>query len=560
MFTGRKIYQRLLKIYTNSGKPVIVDGKPIIKENDPSDPDYIPPVLDPKECGESPIPPPDTTTTSSTTTTTNAPLPPPLDCNLLITTYGMDCNNLLTNRIKFVVGLPVTSITVEVHYNNNIINVFEDIPVFNGEAYFLLPKSVIGLVTFVVRALSCNRTYVFNIACPTTTTSTSTTTNTTSTTTTSTTSSTTTTTLATTTTTTTTTTSSTTTTTSGTPTSSTTTSTASNCNAVFAIDMTTACDGSNNYAVLLTKLSGTATNIEYGYSLTNNILNVVAWQSSSFLSLPGNGTTKYIFVRYNTGFSCTQFIATSNINCTGSTSSTSSTSTTTNSGCAGSVLINSVGAVSNTQLNAVLTSGLSSFNWKVKQSGTTVDSGSQTLLTNPQVVNLGSILLGIGITYEFFTYGNFCSDGVGTSFVWNPASTTTTTTTTSSSTTTTLPGTTTTTTSSTTTTTVASGCAGGVPDWRYNGQAGTEIPYASFEDAESAACFAGLGCTGYLSSAIMGATFYTDRTIQSGCDPGPCIVLPTGYYWIYPLADVDDVYVVHVTSGVIDQISANPCA
>lgn len=570
MFTGKKIYQRLQQVYKSTGQPVYVDGLPVIKPNVNSDPDYIPPVLDLINCSNTP-PPVDPTTTTTTTSSTSTTTAIPVNCDDILYNYGSDCNySDLYNRIEFRVGLPVDYVTVEVRYNKQLVDIFENLEVVGERVYFNLAKNVTGFVEFTISSGNCSRTFIGNIFCTTTTstTSTSTSTTTTTTTTSTTTSSTTTSTSSTT--------SSSTTSSSTTTTTSTSSTTISQCTATFVIQSTTPCaeDNSGTYAVLLEQSGGgVVTNIQYGASEINNVLTVTNWQNSGFLILDGDGITKYIFVRYGTSQQCRQLIAPTTVNCTGttststtSTSSTSSTtsgspttttssttttvftptttttSTTTSSsttlGCAGSATINSVTVPTNVQILANITTALSNINWKVKLSGSTLAGNAQAVTSNPQTINLSSITLTDGVTYQLFIFGDNCLDGTGFDFVWNNVTTTTTSTTTSG----------------------GAGCSGVAIEWRYNGQAGLDgLPYASEADALSASCFAGSGCTGYVNSPTVGQTFYKDKDPSASCTFNGCSVLPTGWYWIYPLADINDVYIVHVVDGVIDDVTANPC-
>lgn len=668
-FTGYKIFQQLQLRYKGSKELV---EPPVIKNNVIGDPDYIAPIWAPEECRDATTNPQQTTSTSSSTSTSTTQLPPPIDCNTLVIQYGYDCSSPTLNTVTFILGaagVNVNSINVEVHLNNNIIDVKENVPVIGGKASFTVPKSALGDVIFVVRGNACKQEFPAFLDCPastttsTTSTTTTTTTTSTTTTTTTTTSTTSTSTTSTSTTSTTTTSTSTSTTSTSSTTSSTSTTTQTTCTATWGFDQITPCGTDGLYAVMIGQTGGTAANIQYGVSNTNNPNTVSNWQSSNFIILEGDGLNKYVFVRYNTP-NCTQLVGVANRNCTGVTSSTStttssggcpgtvgidvvipnsnsqlsfdlsptsisgllnykvkignntlevgtftkgnnpniinlasillgegityqlyvfanncgdgtgkdfvwnsgttsstttttvgvtsstttttfigttsSTTTTTVSGCAGSVTINTVIPPNANQLNVNFTSALANINWKVKLSGSTLAGGSFPRVGSNQLINLSTITLGAGTTYQLFLFGDGCTDGIGFNFVWNPSSTTTS--------------------STTTTTTGGSGCSGVSAQWRYNGQASTPAtPYASEADALSAACFGGAGCTGYVNGATIGQTFYIDKNPATSCTFSGCTVLPTGWYWIYPLVDANDVYVVHVTNGVIDSVTPNHC-
>jgi hypothetical protein len=672
-FTGYQRFQQLQLRYKGSKEFV---QPPVIKNNIVGDPDYIVPIWKPEVCVDGTTKPQQTTSTSSSSTSSTTIQPSTLDCNDLVLNYGYDCSAPTLNTITFTIGLNISWISVEVHKNNNIIDVKENVPVIGGKASFTVPKTASYEVIFVVRGTvqgnpQCRIEFPALIDCtPSTTTSTTSTTTTTTTTSTSTTSTSTTSTTSTSTSTTSTTstsTSTTSTTSTSSTTSSTSTTTANNCTATWSFLQLTPCGEDGSYAAMVQQDGGAASNITYGASNTNNPQTVSVWQSSNFVILDGDGLNKYVFVRYTNGVGgqCTQLVNVANRNCTGTTSSststttsgggcpgnipidvtiplnntqisfdlgaagitgllnykvklgsstletgtftrgsnpnlitlstmllgegityrlhvfasgcgdgtgkdfvwnpsttsssttttvgvtsstttttfvgtTSSTTTTTVSGCAGSITTNSVIPPNANQLNVNFTSSLANINWKVKLSGSTLAGGNFPRVGSNQTINLSTITLGAGTTYQLFLFGDGCTDGVGTNFVWNPASTTTS--------------------STTTTTTGAGGCSGVTIAWRYNGQASTPAtPYANQADALSAACFGGAGCTGYLNSPTIGQTFYIDKNPASSCTFSGCTTLPTGWYWIYPLSNSNDVYVVHVTSGVIDDVTANPC-
>lgn len=334
----------------------------------------------------------------------------------------------------------------------------------------------------------------------------------------------------------------------------------------------TPCAEDGTYGLIINQTGGFATNIEYGVSTSNNS-NLAVWSPNDFLILDGDGVTRYLFVRYGVNPKCIYPVGTTSKNCTGATTTTTTTTsstttttpyvgtstttttsapttttttttsstTTTTTGCAGAVNINSITVPKNNQLSVNVSTALSSFNWKVKLNGTTLAGGSVNYNGNPQLIDLTSINFGNGTVYRLFTFGDGCSDGIGRDFSWNGVNSTTTS-------------------STTTTTSGNTGCSGVTAPWRYNGQAGSNgTPYAFKNDALFAACFGGSGCTGYVNSPTVGQTFYKDKNPANNCTFNGCSVLPTGWYWIYPLSNVNDVYIIHVVNGVIDDVTANPC-
>lgn len=115
------------------------------------------------------------------------------------------------------------------------------------------------------------------------------------------------------------------------------------------------------------------------------------------------------------------------------------------------------------------------------------------------------------------------------------------------------------TTTSTTTNNITDGCDpnyGMLIRWRM--KSSTKAPYPTYQEAYDASCFSGVGCDGRVLNISIGETIYTVK--NSGLTYCvDCRVLPTGYYWIYPPNDTNNVYVIHVTDGVIDLLQSNYC-
>lgn len=518
MLTGIVSYTRLLKVNKYTQSPVLDEnGKVITKPNQISDSDYIKPFYSEELCPvkETNI---TTYTSTSTSTSTTTQQPPTDPCTVFVRTYGTACDNPYFNVVTIYMNKPTEFITVEVHKNNNIVGVFDNIPVIGGQASFKLDKSIIEFTTLIINDDECRVEFVANIGCGTIVTSTTTTTSTTSTTTTSTS------------------------TTTSSTTSSTSTTTIVVCNATFAISNQSGCALNNTFTIQIYNSNSTSpVNVTYGFSSSNNVNSVSNWQVSNTLTIPGDGVNYYIFVRYGNTGQCVNFAGVVNQTCgiavtsttttttTTTTTSTTSSTTTTTIGCNLSVTIDNVYTVSSNVIRATafITGTPQAFLYKLKLAGTIVASGFVTTLVAPNVyqITFDSYVMTNGATYQLFMHSPNCPEGTGFSFVYNSA-----------------------------------GCTDINEGWNYRYTATSGgAPFASLAAAQASACGTGFGCAGYLVSATMGSTFYTRRMPATNCAVGACDVLPTGYYWIYRDSDINDVYVIHVTNGIIDELVANPC-
>ena len=189
MFTGRVIYNNLMKVYKGTNIPVLDDtGRPIVKPNDINDEDYIAPIIDTERCKINNSTTTETTSTTSSTsssssTTTSLPV---INCDSFLLGSNLDCNNFSFNTVTLAIGIPTSFVTVEVHQNNNIVLLKENVPVIGNLASFNVPKAITGSVILKLISVECTREYTININCPNSTTSTTTTSTTSSTTSTST--------------------------------------------------------------------------------------------------------------------------------------------------------------------------------------------------------------------------------------------------------------------------------------------------------------------------------------------------------------------------------------
>lgn len=564
MFTGIVTYQRLLKVYKGTTNPVLdSNGLPVIKNNSVGDPDYIPPKIDLNLCG---TPITQTTNTSSTSSSTNTTTvaPPVVDCNDLVSdVYSVDCSSILYNVITFNIGTNAQYVTIEIHQNNNIVDIKENLLVVGGQVTFQLPKSNTGILTFVAYSINCRKEFSAAISCPTTTTSTtststsstSSTTSTSDTTSTTSTSSTSSSTSTTTslctgsvtigtvsgvtiafTTTTTTTTGTTTTTNTSTSSSTSTTTLAVGCNGTFTINPPSPCGG-GTYSVIVNKTSsGSLDNLEYGYSSTNSGGSVSNWQSSPFLIVTGDGLTKYIYVRYGATQECVQFVSSTIQDCSGTTSTTyttsSSTSTTTQGGniCDGkNVVINSLSIIDANHLNVILsTTGITFFRWRLYDNGFLVDQSTTNIGTNPYNI-FNTFTMVIGREYVFYAFPEGCSEGSPFTFTYNGED---------------------------------QRCTESSSPLRIAIDLRTDIatglPYTSQINAVLAACGASRGCVAYVNNLSVGQAVYMNTTFPD-CVSGGCNLAINGYYWAYAFNNQSYVVMIHITNGIIDVLSQVNC-
>lgn len=569
MFTGKVTYQRLLKVYKGTTNPVLdSNGSPVIKNNSVDDPDYISPRIDLVLCGN---PTTQTTNTSSTSSSTNTTtiIPPVVNCNDLVSdNYSVDCSSILYNTVTFNIGTNALYVTIEIHQNNNIVDIKENLLVIGGQVTFQLPKANTGVLTFVVYSLICRKEFNAAISCPTTTTSTTSTStsstssttstsNTTTGTSTSTSSSTSSSTGTTTSlcqgtinigtitgvtiaiSTTTTSTTNTTTQTTNTSTSSSTSSTTQpvGCNGTFTINSPSPC-GSGTFSVIVNKTSsGTLANLVYGYSNTNDPSTVTNWQSSNFLIVTGDGLTKYIFVKYGASSECQQFVSSVVKDCSGSSTTTntttSSTSTTTLGGnvCDGkNVIINSLTKVDANHLSVILTTvGITFFRWRLYDDGFLVDQSTTNVASNPYNI-FNTFTMIVGRQYVFYAFPEGCGEGIPYTFTYNGED---------------------------------SRCSESNSPQRIaidlRTASGTGLSYDNLAFAVLAACGPSRGCVAYVNNLSVGQQVFMNTTLPD-CVSGNCLPAPTGYYWTYAFNNQPYVVAIHIdNNGFIDVLQQVDC-